>query len=386
MGNVIFLGVEGAGKSSLTAALATYFSECKERGWSLRPENKEAFAFSTRMPKRFAGGEFPAQTATFRHLQWSICYKDEPQRTLDVLDYPGEIYRLAFLDPSDDTNPANLQARQQAHASEIRELMGFLKHADQVFVLFNINDAKNLDTDNENIDAVWVTFSAIKILSSLENKPDLTLLITQADRLADEGETVEDVDAIVDKYLPIIGQRFKGLKKLAISAKDYNNAQYGLLPLATALLTNTELYKIAVPKWCECENEINNGITDKWAFDRALDKYNQFSLSAEAFEWVSFAAKDFINLSAPKGLLEEYQTVIDKCRETETQNIGFKMKIEALANLKKSIQFKCCATYIDQYISRLDSDRTTTQIVFTLLLFFLSLMVLLGFFASISQK
>lgn len=363
MGNVIFLGVEGAGKSSLTAALATYFSECKEHGWSLRPENKEAFTFSTRMPKRFAGGEFPAQTANFRHLQWSICYKDEPQRTLDVLDYPGEIYRLAFLDPSDDTNPVNLQARQQAHASEIRELMGFLKHADQVFVLFNINDAKNLDTDNANIDAVWVTFSAIKILSSLENKPDLTLLITQADRLADEGETIEDVDAIVDKYLPIIGQRFKGLKKLVLSAKDYNNAQYGLLPLATALLTNTELYKIAVPKWAECVKEINNGMTDKWTFDRALDKYNQLSLSAEAFEWVSSAAKDFMNLSAPKGLLEEYQTVIDKCKETETQNIGFKKKVEILTNLKGTVRFKCCIACIDREISLLEEGHVPPFII-----------------------
>ncbi len=199
------------------------------------------------MPKRFADGVFPAQTATFRHLQWSICYKDEPQQTLDVLDYPGEIYRLAFLDPSDDTNPVNLQARQQAHASEICELMGFLKRADQVFILFNISDAKNLDTNNENIDAVWVTFSAIKILSSLENKPDLTMLITQADRLADEGETVENAEALVGKYLPLIGQRFKGLKKIVISAKDYNSEQYGLLPLVSALLMNTERYKTAEP-------------------------------------------------------------------------------------------------------------------------------------------
>ena len=49
MGKVVFLGVEGAGKSVLTAALARYFEERKEHGWSLRPENKEAFTFSTRM-------------------------------------------------------------------------------------------------------------------------------------------------------------------------------------------------------------------------------------------------------------------------------------------------------------------------------------------------
>ncbi len=79
MGKVIFLGVEGAGKSTLTAALATYFKEHEERSWSLMPENREAFAFLERMPKRLAAGEPPAQTATFRYLRWSICYKDEAQ-------------------------------------------------------------------------------------------------------------------------------------------------------------------------------------------------------------------------------------------------------------------------------------------------------------------
>ncbi len=108
---------------------------------------------------------------------------------MEVLDYPGEIYRLAFLDPAEDPDPATLRAKQKAHESEILELMGFLKDADQVFVLFNIDDAKNLDADNANIDAVWVTMSSIKILSSLENAPELTLLITQADRVGAKRRT-----------------------------------------------------------------------------------------------------------------------------------------------------------------------------------------------------
>lgn len=51
--------------------------------------------------------------------------------------------------------------------------MTFLKDARQVFVLFNIEDAGSLDESNENVDAVWVTVQALKILSALETKPQL---------------------------------------------------------------------------------------------------------------------------------------------------------------------------------------------------------------------
>ena len=61
MGKVVFLGVEGSGKSVLTVALASYLSEHEDIGWSLRPENKEAFIFSERMPKRFAAAGLPSR-------------------------------------------------------------------------------------------------------------------------------------------------------------------------------------------------------------------------------------------------------------------------------------------------------------------------------------
>lgn len=232
-GKVVFLGVEGAGKSTLTAALVTYFNEYESRGWTLRPENKEAFAFSVRVPKKFSEGNLPAQTATFKHLRWSICYNDEPQRTLEVLDYPGEIYRLAFLDPAEDSNPSALQAKQKMHESEIREMMSFLKDAEQVYVLFNIDDSQNLDESNANIDAVWVTMSSIRILSSLKPGPEITLLITQADKLRSQGESIDDVEQIVNKHIPLISRRYKDLKKVLVSATEYNDEHIGILPLVS---------------------------------------------------------------------------------------------------------------------------------------------------------
>lgn len=93
-GKVVFLGVEGAGKSCLTTALVHYFSVHADRGWTLRPENKAAFAFSVRQPAKFAAGERPMQTANFHHLRWSLCYRETPCRTLDVLCW---IIRAKFI-------------------------------------------------------------------------------------------------------------------------------------------------------------------------------------------------------------------------------------------------------------------------------------------------
>lgn len=70
MSKILFLGVEGSGKSTLTAAFVAYLSKHAEWGWSLRPENKEAFAFSSQMIPKFVAGELPGQTARFRRLRW----------------------------------------------------------------------------------------------------------------------------------------------------------------------------------------------------------------------------------------------------------------------------------------------------------------------------
>ena len=347
MRKVVFLGVEGAGKSTLTAALATYFKEHEERGWSLMPENKEAFAFLERMPKRLAAGELPAQTATFRHLRWSICYKDEPQRTLEVLDYPGEIYRLAFLDPADDSEPATLRTKQKAHESEIRELMGFLRDADQVFVLFNIDDSKNLEADNANIDAVWVTMSSIKILSSLENAPELTLLITQADRLAQEGEPVDDVEQLVQQHSPLIARKFKNLKKLLVSATDYNNERFGLLPLVSSLLVKTQLYQLALPHWDTCLKKLKNG-------EDALDEYDKLAVSAKAFDWFSNMAAVFTEPNeAWMKFVKEFRAVKKECQNICSTINGRSAQIDALEKLRNTVHFEGIRNHLDKRIAEM---------------------------------
>lgn len=340
-GKVVFLGVEGAGKSTLTAAIVTYFNEYESRGWTLRPENKEAFAFSVRVPKKFSEGNLPAQTATFKHLRWSICYNDEPQRTLEVLDYPGEIYRLAFLDPAEDSNPSALQAKQKMHESEIREMMSFLKDAEQVYVLFNIDDSQNLDESNANIDAVWVTMSSIRILSSLKPGPEITLLITQADKLRSQGESIDDVEQIVNKHIPLISRRYKDLKKVLVSATEYNDEHIGILPLVSDLILNTNLYKIALPKMEKCLSDLKSG-------KDVLEEFNRLKEVAKVFDFCSDTAKAFV---ATKGNWAESLQELNTCVEEVSLIIGRtrskKAQLRLLKEVKGRMRFEMSQKYID---------------------------------------
>lgn len=372
-GKVVFLGVEGAGKSTLTAALVTYFNEYESRGWTLRPENKEAFAFSVRVPKKFSEGNLPAQTATFKHLRWSICYNDEPQRTLEVLDYPGEIYRLAFLDPAEDSNSSALQAKQKMHESEIREMMSFLKDAEQVYVLFNIDDSQNLDESNANIDAIWVTMSSIRILSSLKPGPEITLLITQADKLRSQGESIDDVEQIVNKHISLISRRYKDLKKVLVSATEYNDEHIGILPLVSDLILNTNLYKIALPKMEKCLSNLKRGRDVLKEFDRLKEV-------AKVFDFCSDTAKVFV---ATKGNWAEALQELNACVEEVSLIIGRtdskKAQLRLLNEVKGRMRFEMSQKYIDSKIKLAQEDEFNSEgcLLFVGVIFFIIVMFIL---------
>lgn len=228
MKNVTFLGVEGSGKTVLTTALVNVFKEHEGDGWYLRPDSRESFRFLEQAPASLNQASMPHQTTTLKRLAWSVQLNNETVRTFDVLDYPGEIYRLAFLEAKDDADPNSFSQRVAANKEEIDALLGHLMISGQVFVLFNLADAVDPGHNAANLDAVWVTNACLDFLHRLPDRPTITLLLTQIDRYADILGGELDPDAYVKQYLPLIHRNFPDLDVLAVSAVGPAGATFGI--------------------------------------------------------------------------------------------------------------------------------------------------------------
>ena len=187
MSRIVFLGVEGSGKTTLTLALARAFEKHRSEGWYLKPLTRDSFRLLKMLPEEFDGTTFPSQTADLRELSWEVEYNGKVLTDLSVLDYPGEIYRLAFLDEKDERDPASFRAKVDANRKEIAALMNAVKEAEHVFVLLNLQDAEDLGSTPRNLDAIWVTNACLHILKRLERKPEIIFRRSSSKTLTSSG-------------------------------------------------------------------------------------------------------------------------------------------------------------------------------------------------------
>ncbi len=246
MKNVTFLGVEGSGKTVLTTALVNVFKEYEKEGWYLRPDTRESFRFLEQAPSSLDSSTMPHQTTALKRLAWSVQFDGQTVRTLDVLDYPGEIYRLAFLEAKDDPDPFAFSQRVEANKDDIDALLAHLMESDQVFVLFNPADAQDMTNNSANLDAVWVTNACLDYLHRLPNRPTITLLLTQVDRYVDLEKYEIDLDVYVAHHLPLIHRNFPGLDIVAVSAIGPANATFGIDSIILRCLFECEVVQRVV--------------------------------------------------------------------------------------------------------------------------------------------
>ena len=250
MGKVTFLGVEGSGKTVLTVALVDAFKNLEDKGWFLRPDSRQAYRFLMEQIPRFGKGEFPSQTSALKKLEWTATFNGEDVRKLDVLDYPGEIYRLAFLDPEDDSNPAEFREKVAAHKEEIDEFLGHLVDSEIFFVLFNLDDAEGQDHIPENLDAVWITNACLRYLKNLPGEHRIALLLTQADRHEElKSSSMSDV---LNNQLKLIAKNFPDLDVLPVSAAQLDSPHNGIHEMLNIIigpmLEDPNLFKKLVEK------------------------------------------------------------------------------------------------------------------------------------------
>ncbi|MBQ6926073.1 MAG: hypothetical protein IJQ73_15660 [Kiritimatiellae bacterium] len=225
MGKTVFLGVEGSGKTTLMMALAKEFERRKADGFYLKPLSRDSFRFLKMLPEKIGEGTFPHQTASLRDLTWEIEENGVAVGELSVLDYPGEIYRLAFLDAKDEPDPESFRQKVTANKTEIDALLNAVKAAGNIYVLFNLADAEDLGGNARNLDAVWVTNACLHLLKRLESKPAIEILLTQADKYESIG--INTASFSLDS-IDLIGHDHADVPWSFISAAATHESGYGI--------------------------------------------------------------------------------------------------------------------------------------------------------------
>ena len=317
MGNITFLGVEGSGKTVLTMALVNLFKAHEAEGWFLRPETRSAFRFVEQVPPVLEPGSLPHQTTELRHLAMSVVKDGEVQRVFDILDYPGEIYRLAFLDAKDDPDPATFQARVEANQEEIRALLGHLQGSDRVYVLFNLADAQDLAHNAQNLDAVWVTNACLDYLHRLPSHPEIALLLTQIDLYGNFDDPNLNPRRIAQEALPLIANNFPNLSIQAVSALGPASGPFGVDNILANCLKDTpavQAYR-ALDLNAALDDFLNHSnrfakVPDAWVFAVAQKSAQvlatDFSKYRQSYSWFCKPAINKIELQQIEKILEDW--------------------------------------------------------------------------------
>lgn len=264
MSKTVFLGVEGSGKTTLTMALARAFESHKNEGWYLKPLSRDSFRFLKTLPDSL-DGSFPSQTADLRELRWQAEYEGNDLGEIAILDYPGEIYRLAFLDEKDERDPEAFRQKVANNKLEIDALLGAIKEADDVFVLFNLSDGMDLRGNPRNLDTVWVTNECLKLLKRLESKPRIRLVFTQVDRYRDSGL---DLAAFSPKSIDLIGHDHSDIPWSLVSVIDPPTSKYGIDGIVRLFMVAPLKRFLDLKMPIDLANiNVNKLICDAWDYD-----------------------------------------------------------------------------------------------------------------------
>ena len=276
MSRIAIVGVDGSGKTVLMSALADKFGEPSEDSVYLMPENQASFAFMKQIPHKMRSEhQWPSATTieSFKNLQWTVRIGQKVLMDIEMLDYPGEIYRHAFGERKEN--------EISPHRESIDEFLEHLVTADVLVVLFNLKDALELGKSSKNTETVWLTRSIFEYVKQLPNIKQHLLLFTQADRYPEELSGPGGFKSVLEKHLPMIKILFPDLECAAISintddvetpSKDFSES-YGVSELMKRLFLHYEEGKTAKLFVDEILHQTQSGVP--LSFDIVSMLYNK---------------------------------------------------------------------------------------------------------------
>lgn len=220
MSKIAIVGVEGSGKTVLMAALAEQYGAISQDRPYLMPENQSAFTFMTQIPHRMRQEHsWPNATAidSLRLMKWSLRIGSQVITDVEMLDYPGELYRLAFGE--------HTEAELAAHRKEVHEFLEHIVNADTLVVLLNLKDVMELGGNHRNTETVWITRGILDYAVKIPAIKDVLLVFTQSDRYSEHLQTEGGPQAMLARYLPMLTVLHPHLECLAVAAVNATDAQ-----------------------------------------------------------------------------------------------------------------------------------------------------------------
>lgn len=258
MSKVAIVGVEGSGKTVLMAAMGEMYGKASHDSLYLMPENQAAFSFMTRIPHKMrVEHQWPEATAieSMKYLKWTVRYGTEVLTELEMLDYPGELYRMAF----GDRKESDIEPQKE----QIHEFLEHLVTADFLIVLLNLKDAMDIGANARNNETVWLTRGIFDYAQRLPNLKKRLLVFTQADRYRHLLQSDGGAKALQEKYLPMLSILHPDLECVAISAVEAPESEApgarpstdgGLQELMAQIVMASETGRHALALFDKCQN------------------------------------------------------------------------------------------------------------------------------------
>lgn len=245
MSRFAIVGCEASGKTVLTAALADFFRPGQPgRSCCMVAENVAAHRFAEytydQMRVRHA---WPQATNPDKStaLSWTLRIDGSVVANLEMLDFGGEVFRAAFREgePTESGDAAQ------------GELLSYLSSSDFIVVTVSLDVlARDLDPAREDVpeadrvrdsEARWVTRGLLDFVRRrLPPETGLVVVLTQADRYAQELEALGGPDGLFAKAWPTVAALYPDVPVVAVSsvnavAEDGSPAEgytcEGVLPL-----------------------------------------------------------------------------------------------------------------------------------------------------------
>lgn len=200
---IVVLGRTQAGKTIFLACLYYRLWKTDEGDLRIRAVDGQTHRACIETIETLRAGDWPSSTTGSRYLNFIVSYRGR-EYPLVSLDYPGEVFRRAFIDGAD--------------TPDVRDLLDHIDRAAGVVALVDPAVTKGRLTDAMDDD-----FGMLKAIERIRSWPGgestpVVLVLTKHDRHAARIERAGGPAAFVRRHYAALAQAVPGMKTTVCSA------------------------------------------------------------------------------------------------------------------------------------------------------------------------